>query len=180
MLPFVSEFVANSFEERSCFTTKEPIGGGYKGCKVASLLEAGLEVVFLLSRFFGTKDSLGVFGVVGLGIKVNDGDINETVGGRSVEVAEKEISPVLFAPVGVSGRGVGWAIGRCSRRCWGGRRKDHGLSGDTVVGSGLSIKGAYFTSKFIVASMDEATYWAGHGVVDGEGFIAAITSGGKV
>ena len=180
LLPFVSEFVANCFEEGSGFASKEPIGGGYKGCKVAALVKAGLEVVFLLSRFLGTEDCLGVFGVVGLGIEVNDGDINEAVSGFRVEVAEKEISSILFAPVWVSGRGVGWGRGKCRGGCSGGGREDHRLCGDTVVGSGLGIQGAYFTSEFIVAGLDEAAHWARHGVVDGEGFVAAITSGGNV
>ena len=96
-------------------------------------------------------------------------------------MTKKEISPVLFAPVSLSGRGVGCGIDRDSGWCSGGRRReDHGLCGDTVVGSGLSVERAYFTSKFIVAGMDEAAHWAGHGVVDSEGFVAAITSGGKV
>ena len=143
-------------------------------------MKAGLEVVFLLSRFLGTEDCLGVFGVVGLGIEVNNGDINEAVSGFRVEVAEKEISPILFAPVWVSGRGVGWSIRRSSGKGSVVGREDHGLSGYTVVGSGFSVQGAYFTSKFIVTGMNEAANGAGHGVVDTEGFVAAITSGGKV
>ena len=152
LLPFVGEFAADCFEEVSCFTSKEPIGGCYKGCKVAALLEAGLEVMFLLSRFFAAEHCLGVLGVVGLRIEVNNGDIDEAVSGCTVEVTEEEISSVLFASVGVKGR----ACGRCSGRCSGRGGKDHGLGGDAVVGSGLGVQGAYFSSEFIVAGVNEA------------------------
>ena len=81
---------------------------------MAPLLEACPEVVFLLSGFLGAEDCVWVFGVVGLGIEVNNGDINEAVCGSRVQVAEKEICPVLFAPISVSRRGVGWSIGRSS------------------------------------------------------------------
>ena len=180
LLPLVREFGAYGFEEGKCIPAKEPISGGNEGCKVAPLLEACPEVVFLLSGFLGSEDCVGVFGVVGLGIEVNNGDINEAVCGSRVQVAEKEICPVLFAPISISRRGVGWSIGRSSGKGSVVGREDHGLSGYTVVGSGFSVQGAYFTSKFIVTGMNEAANGAGHGVVDTEGFVAAITSGGKV
>ena len=49
LLPLVSEFGANGFEQGSGLTAKEPISGGYKGGKVAPLLEASFEVVLLLT-----------------------------------------------------------------------------------------------------------------------------------
>ena len=142
LLPFVGEFLANGFEEGSGFAAEEAVGGRNEGCKVAPLLEAGLEVVFLLAGFFGTEHCFGVLGVVGLGIEVNDGDINEAVGGRREEVTEEEIGPILFASVSVSRRGVGWSIGRGSGWCGGRVGEDHRLSGDTVVGSGFGVQGA--------------------------------------
>ena len=59
LLPLVREFGAYGFEEGKCFPAKESIGGGNEGCKVAPLLEACPEVVFLLSGFLGSEDCVG-------------------------------------------------------------------------------------------------------------------------
>ena len=76
-LPFVSEFPGNGFEESVCFLTKDTICGGNKRGKMTTLLLACFEIVALLLRLFCTEDFLRSLGVVGLGIEINDGDIND-------------------------------------------------------------------------------------------------------
>ena len=54
VLPFVSKFLSNNFEERMGFLTKETISGCYKRCKVTTLLLAGFEIMAFLLRLLGT------------------------------------------------------------------------------------------------------------------------------
>ena len=91
-MPFVSKFPSNGFKERMGLLTKDAVGGSYKGSKVTALLLASLEIVTLLLRLLGSKNFLMVLGVVGLGIEVDNSDINDAVGGRRVSSTKEEIT----------------------------------------------------------------------------------------
>ena len=166
-----------------CFLTKDAIGGGNKGGKVTTLLLACFEIVALLLGLLGPEDFLRKLGVVGLGIEVNNGDINDAVSGRRVDTTKEKISTILWT-LGNNWRrwrssrvGVRRGLWSCWSRGWG---KDHGLTADTAGGSGFDVEGAKSVGDLIMASVDEASDFAGHGMVYREWFVAAITLGRKV
>ena len=72
--------VPMALRRESASRPRSPSVEATKGAKW-HLLEACPEIVFLLSGFVGFEHCVGVFGVVGLGIEVNNGDINEAVSG---------------------------------------------------------------------------------------------------
>ena len=103
-MPFVSKFPSNGFKEGMGLLTKDAVGGCHEGSKVTALLLAGLEIVTLLLRLLGSKNFLMVLGVVGLGIEVDNSDINDAVSGRRVSSTKEEITTILGAQSNSRGR----------------------------------------------------------------------------
>ena len=167
-MPFVSKFPSNGFKERMGLLTKDAEAGCHEGSKVTALLLAGLEIVTLLLRLLGSKNFLRVLGVVGLGIKIDNSDINDAVGGRRVSSTKEEITTILGAQSNSRGR-LGNSGNRVSQRGWRCWRallgKDHGLTADTIVGSCFDVKRGKSLGYLIMAGVDEASHWAGHGMV---------------
>jgi hypothetical protein len=91
-LPFVGELQGESFEELSCFTTDQTIGGDDKRGEVLALFETGLQVLLLFLTLF-----VGVSGPIRLGVCICHSDVNDNFRPTGPEASDEETSPLFVA-----------------------------------------------------------------------------------
>ena len=69
--------------------------------------QACLEILLLFLTFLGFQDFGRVFGAIGLGIRVSDTDINDTIGSAGPQTTHQEISAIFLLGLGNRGIGLG-------------------------------------------------------------------------